>query len=266
MYQKILNALPGNHPWQTFLKWESVTDSTNSQAKGLATQGAPHGTVLVADSQTGGRGRMGRSFVSPPGMGVYLSVILRPNCPPDKLMHLTCAAAEAMCNALEEAAGFRPGIKWTNDLVFDSRKLGGILTELSISSQSGLVDYAVVGVGINCCQQLRDFPDDLQSMAGSLSMVTGKAVDRARVAAAMIKALYEMDRDLFQNKEALMNAYRKDCITLGQQIVLVRDDRRSYGTAVDLHDDGGLVVAFDDGTTGTVTSGEVSVRGMYGYV
>ena len=114
------------HPWAELVQVLDSVDSTNNLAKTLAAQGAPAGTVIVADSQTGGRGRMGRSFVSPPGVGVYLSVILRPEAPPEELMHLTCAVAEVLCDGIEVASGLRPGIKWTNDLVLGGRKLCGI--------------------------------------------------------------------------------------------------------------------------------------------
>lgn len=263
---KILSALPGDHPWRGSILWFDSISSTNDRAKELAAGGAPHGTVLIADQQTGGRGRMGRSFQSPAGCGVYMSVILRPNCAPDRLMHLTCAAAVAMCEAVENAAGFRPGIKWTNDLVFGGKKLGGILTELSVDPQSGLVQHAIVGIGINCCQRAEDFPPELRDMAASLSMVTKQAVDRSRLAAAMIQALSRMDVMLLTEKAAVMKAYAGDCITLGQDIVLLRSQERRYGKAIGIDPDGGLIVTFEDGTTEPVTSGEVSVRGMYGYV
>ena len=125
MITQIRNYLPGDHPWQNQIIWYDVTDSTNAQAKKLAMEGAPSGTVLIADQQTGGKGRMGRNFQSPGSMGVYMSVILRLPCKPAQLMHLTCAAAVAACDAVEAAAGFCPGIKWTNDLVHDKRKLAG---------------------------------------------------------------------------------------------------------------------------------------------
>ena len=158
MIASILNRLPEDFPWKHSIQYFPTIDSTNTRAKLLAAQGAPHGTVLIAGHQSGGRGRMGRSFHSPEGMGIYLSVILRPDCPATDLMHLTCAAGVAMCDAVEAAAGFRPGIKWTNDLIWGKRKLGGILTELSLKSD-GTADYAVVGIGINCCQQPEDFPE-----------------------------------------------------------------------------------------------------------
>ena len=152
MREKIIKNLRESCPWQDSLLWFDSIESTNTHARELARQGAAHGTVLIADHQTGGRGRLGRSFHSPAGSGVYMSVILRPNCNPQEIMHLTCAAAVAMCDAVETAAGFRPGIKWTNDLVCGHRKIAGVLTELGFDSH-GNVDFAVVGIGINCCQQ-----------------------------------------------------------------------------------------------------------------
>ncbi len=266
MKESILSRLSAECPWRDTLYWYDTIDSTNTKAKELAKDGAPHGTVLIAGHQTGGRGRLGRSFSSPAGMGVYLSVILRPNCKPAQLMHLTCATAVAMCNAVEQAAGLRPGIKWTNDLVFNRKKLGGILTELSPDPNTGLVDYAIIGIGINCCQTKADFPPEIQDMAASLSMVSGQAVKPASLAAAMIEALVDMDRSLLSGKEEMMDCYRKDCITLGQDILLVQGDNTCYGTALDLDEAGGLIVRFADGSVKTVTSGEVSVRGMYGYL
>ena len=141
MKQEILSAL-GNHPWAETLQYHDCVESTNDLAKVLADGGAPHGTVIIAGKQTRGRGRMGRTFQSPADSGIYLSVILRPDCKADKLMHLTCATGVAMCNAVESATGYRPGIKWINDLVACNRKLGGILTELSLAPDGG-VRYAV---------------------------------------------------------------------------------------------------------------------------
>ena len=128
------------------------------------------------------------------------------------------------------------------------------------------MDYAVIGIGVNCCQKLSDFPEELREMAGSLHMVTGGPIDRNKLAAAMVRRLYEMDQNLLSDKAAILDAYRRDCITLGQNIVLLRGEEKRYGKALDIDSDGALVVAFTDGTVGTVNSGEVSVRGMYGYV
>ena len=250
-------------PWQDSLIYYESIDSTNTQAKILAFQGAPRGTVLIADHQTGGRGRRGRSFHSPAGSGIYMSVILRPHCPPAQLMHLTCAAAVALCNAVEDACGFRPGIKWTNDLVYGQRKLAGILTELGFDAQ-GNVDWAIVGMGINCTQEEIQFPEEIRSMAGSLASVSGKTIDRAKVAAAMMDALYRMD---LTDKEKILTRYRKDCVTLGKEVSVVRADGVSHHcTALDIDAEGALIVRHSDGHLETVSSGEVSIRGMYGYV
>jgi len=241
-------------------------ESTNTLAKKMAAEGAPEGTALIAQRQTGGRGRMGRSFYSPAGMGIYMSMILRPGCLPGQLMHLTCAVGVAMCDAVEKTAGFRPGIKWINDLVFEKRKIGGILTELSVNGKNGLVDYAVIGVGINCCQAESDFLPELQKIATSLAMASNKAIDPDAVAGEMLYELYRMNRLLLSDKKDIMKQYRNDCVTLGQQVAVHRQDSVTYGYALDIDDEGALSIEHPDGTYENVNSGEVSVRGMYGYI
>lgn len=265
MKEQILTRLSPAYPWKDRFHYFPQVDSTNDRLKAMAAAGAPHGTIVLSDWQTGGHGRRGRSFLSPAGVGLYLSMLLRPACPPTQLMHLTCAAGVAMCDAIEASAGFRPGIKWTNDLVFGRRKLGGILTELRLDHR-GLVDFAIVGIGINCLQGPTDFPEELRQIAGSLAMVTGKEIDRAAVAAGELDALCRMSTSLLTGKTALMEQYRRDCITIGQEISLVRGEEIRHGRALDVDEDGALVVLFSDGHTEAVNSGEVSVRGMYGYV
>ena len=266
MKDLILPLLKESCPWQDSLIWFPSIDSTNTRARELAVQGAPQGTVLLADHQTGGRGRLGRSFHSPGGSGIYMSVILRPCCAPAELMHLTCATAVAMCDAVQYSCGIRPGIKWTNDLVLGRRKIAGILTELGLSSK-GTVDYAIIGIGINCCQEEADFPEDIRSIAGSLHSVTGREIHRERVAAAMMDALYRMNDELLTNRDNILNRYRADCITLGKEIsVLKADGTVRHGKALDIDHAGALTVAFSDGKTEAVNSGEVSIRGMYGYI
>lgn len=262
MLSKILMQLQ-NHPWLDRIQYFEEIDSTNNYAKALAKQGAPGGTVLIAGSQTGGRGRLGRSFSSPAGMGIYLSVILRPNCSPADAMHLTCAAAVASCEAIEAATGNVPGIKWTNDLLLGNRKLGGILTEIAINPKTGLLDWAVVGIGINCCQQSADFPPEIRDMACSLGL---QSQNRAIVAAALIECLQHMDARLLSEKKETMISYRKRCMTVGRDISLLRGDHVRHGTALDIDDNGALIVRFTDGKVEAVASGEVSIRGMYGYL
>ena len=228
----------------------------------MARQGAPHGTVVIADQQSNGHGRLGRSFQSPVGMGVYMSILLRPQCLPTELMHLTCAAAVAMCDAVEAACGIRPGIKWTNDLVHQGKKLGGILTELGLTPQ-GTVSHAIIGIGINCNQTEDVFPPEIRNIAHSLSMVTGREEDRFLLAAAMMEALWKLD---ITQKEAILTKYRRDCVTIGQEISLARGEEIRHGKAIDVDNEGALIVLFPDGHMEAVNSGEVSVRGMYGYV
>lgn len=264
MKENIRAYLDAECPWRDTLHWYPVIDSTNTRAKQLAAEGAPHGTVLIAGHQTVGRGRMGRDFHSPEGCGVYLSVILRPSCPPEQLMHLTCAAGVAMLEAVEKASGIRPKLKWINDLVIGSKKLGGILVEMTVDK--GMVDYAVVGIGINCLQQQEDFHPRIRDIATSLFLSSGKPVLPERLAAAMVEALYKMSLALFSEKAWIMDVYKANCITLGKEIQVLRHDSALPGIAVDLDADGGLLVQYPDGTRETVSSGEVSVRGMYGYI
>ncbi len=266
MKQTILSYLPGDHPWQNTICYFDTLPSTNDYAKELASQGAPEGTVILAGNQTAGRGRLGRSFHAPAGMGVYLSLILRPDCTPDQLMHLTCAVASAMCDAVEDCAKIRPKIKWINDLVCNNKKLGGILTELSVNNKTGLTDWAVIGIGINCLHKDSDFPPEIRDIATSLLQATGKKTEPSALAAAMIRQLYKMRQVFLTEKKQIMEAYKKDCLTIGKEVMLLRGDEKRPATAIDLDDDGGMLVRFPDGSTQTVQSGEISVRGLYGYL
>lgn len=264
MKEEILNHLSPSYPWKDRFTYLPTVGSTNDVLKDMARQGAPEGTVLISGEQTKGKGRLGRSFHSPGGSGVYLSMLLRPDCGPQQLMHLTCAVACAMVEAVEKAAGFRPGIKWTNDLVWGHRKLGGILTELGFGEKG--LDYCILGIGINCLQKAEDFPEDLQNMAASLSMAAGRPVSPAVLAAAEMEALYKMSGLLLSDREALLDGYRKNCVTLGTEISLVRGEETRHGRALDIDENGALIVEFTPGIREVVNSGEVSIRGMYGYV
>ena len=265
MKDAVLGCLRSEYPWKGNFHYFPTIDSTNDRLKTMARQGAPHGTVLMAGHQTAGHGRMGRSFHSPESAGIYMSILLRPECAPVDLMHLTCAAATAMCDAVEKAAHFRPGIKWTNDLVCGKQKLGGILTELGLNP-NGTVDYAIIGIGINCTQKAEDFPPEIRDIATSLSVVTDSKIDSGPLAAAMMEAFWQMDIQLLTCKKSIMEQYRKDCITIGQEISLVRGEQVRYGKALDVDENGALITLFSDGHLEAVNSGEVSVRGMYGYI
>lgn len=263
MKEQITSYLPTECPWRDTLYWYESIDSTNTHGKKLAKEGAAHGTVLIAKQQTQGRGRLGRNFHSPASDGLYLSVILRPQCHPNQLMHLTCAVAVAVCDAIEKVTNFRPGIKWINDLIANQRKLGGILTELAIDPETNLVDYAIVGIGINCYQKQEDFPEELQKIATSLKTATGVKASFPQLSAAIIESLWNMDKILLSQKGLLMARYKENCVTLGQEILLLRGEDRRYGTALDIDSDGQLLVRFVSGKTEFVNSGEVSCRNLY---
>ena len=264
METNLLSHLPASFPWRGKLHYFEVLDSTNTQIRRMAVSGAPNGTVVLADAQTAGRGRMGRSFHSPASSGIYLSLLLRPDCPAQKLLHLTCAVAVAAADGIEKAVGIRPGIKWTNDLVVDRKKLGGILTELVLNA-TGEVEYAIIGIGINCSQSTEDFPDELQEMATSLSLCTGRPVCREAVIKELLLSLEKLSQTLF-SADSLLARYRADCITIGQEVSIIRGEDVEHGTALDVTENGALTVLLRDGTIKTVQSGEVSIRGMYGYV
>lgn len=265
MLHEITQNLSITNPWRDKIRYFDTITSTNDVLKQMALEGAPEGTVLVANQQTGGRGRLGRSFHSPSGVGIYLSVLLRPNCGPRDLMHLTCASASATCTAIEQSAGFRPGIKWTNDIVYQGRKLSGTLTELGLK-EDGTTSYAIIGTGVNCNQSREDFPPEIREMAGSLKMFIGGEIDRSLVAAKMTDAYYHMNQTLLTNREALLAQYRRDCVTLGQDVSVLRGDQVRHGRALDVDEEGALIVKYENGTVEAVNSGEVSVRGLYHYV
>lgn len=262
-YDTLIAAL-GDHPWADRIHFLDTVDSTNTFAKTLAAQGAPHGTVVLSDHQTGGRGRRGRSFASPKGMGIYLSVILRYDTAPGRLLHATCMAAEAMRRAVRDACGLDTDIKWINDLVYGRKKLCGILTELTFTPTGGLGSL-ICGIGLNCLQMPEDFPPEISSIATSLRQVIGSA-DRTTVAAAMIRQLHLAAEDLLVNPKPWMADYKDHCITLGQDVQLLRGEQIRYAHVDDMDDQGALLVTLADGSKETVFSGEASVRGMYGYI
>lgn len=265
MINQIQFALTAECLWRDTLHWFDTIDSTNAQAKLFAKAGAPEGTIVLASHQTAGRGRMGRDFFSPARKGLYLSAILRPDCNAEQLMHLTCAAGVAVCNGIQEATGFRPGIKWVNDLIAKEKKLGGILVEVSHGSTAHHPEYAIIGIGINCTHTQEEFPPDLSETAISLASVT-QTPDIAKLAACVIEELWLMTGNLLSQKEMIMSTYRKDCITIGRQVILQHADRCRCVHAVDVDRNGRLIVKAENGCTETISSGEVSIRGPEGYV
>ena len=228
-------------------------DSTNAYLKRIALDGAPDGTVAVAAEQTSGRGRRGRSFQSAAGKGVYLSILLRPQLTPQQLMPLTGLIAVAMSRAVDRVAGTHSQIKWTNDLILNGRKLCGILTELSVEGETGELQYVVAGIGFNVSQ--------------SILRETGKLVSRAELAAAMIAELDALYTALKTgDTSGYLDEYRRRCVTIGREVQLLWQDTKEKVTALDVDEEFGLIVRRENGTVETVRTGEVSVRGLYGYV
>lgn len=243
-------------------------DSTNNYLKSLAQTDAIDGLAVTADSQTAGRGRMDRSFQSPKGAGIYLSVLLRPSLPPDRLPPVTALAGVSVCAAVERVCGVRPGLKWPNDPVLKGKKLCGILTEASLEAETGRIQSMVLGIGVNVAQKPEDFSPEVREVAISLLQALGKRVSRPQLTAALLE---ELDRAyaalLAGDLSKYLAAYRKDCVNLGKSVQLIPfgGGERETAEAVGIDDEFNLVVRGADGAERTVRSGEVSVRGLWGY-
>ena len=241
-------------------------DSTNTEAKRQAMAGAPEGLVVLAEEQTGGRGRLGRSFQSPRGCGLYLTALLRPQLPPIEVVDFTAWVAVAVCDGIQAACGVRPGIKWPNDLVLNRKKLCGILTELEWEAESGEFSCVIIGAGINVSQDEADFGPEVAPIAISLAQALGTAPDRTELAAQVIRSLNALYDDFPAQNAAYLECFRRDCLTVGNPIQVISGAGERIGTATGISDDFGLTVRWEDGSTETLTSGEVSVRGLYDYV
>ena len=245
-----------------------TVDSTNLRARQLAMAGAADGTVVTADRQTAGRGRLGRDFQSPGGLGIYLTALLRPDLPPERLSPLTAMAGVGVCRAVERVCGLSPGLKWPNDPVLDGRKLCGILTELSLEGETGRVDHVALGIGVNVLQRPEDFGPEVREMATSLAQALGRPVSRPALAAELIRETDRLYAALRGGAlEPYLAEYRRRCVNLGRTVRLLSPGGAAGETAeaLDIDGDFGLVVRAADGRVRTVRSGEVSVRGMYGY-
>lgn len=241
-------------------------DSTNLRAKQLAAEGAADGTVVVADRQTAGRGRLGRSFQSPGGRGIYLTALLRPALPPERLSPVTAMAGVAVCRAVERICGASPGLKWPNDPVLEGKKLCGILTELSLEGETGRVQDLVLGIGINVSQRPEDFTPEVREIATSLAQALGRPVSRPALAAEVIREIDRLYGTLAAGETApYLAEYRRRCVNLGRTVRLLGPGGGETAEALDIDGDFGLVVRTADGGIRTVRSGEVSVRGLYGY-
>lgn len=232
-------------------------DSTNNRAKELASAGAVHGMVVAADTQSSGRGRMGRSFVSPSGTGLYMSVILRPDFGIDTAQLITSCAACAAAEAVEELCGSQVNIKWVNDLYMNGRKICGILTEASLSLETHSFDYAVVGIGVNVRSVRELFGSELSGTATSVEDETGLKISR-NVLCARILSRLESHLSTIESR-SFLSEYRSRELLTGNMITANVGGETVTGKAAAIDDNANLVVELSDGTVRTFGSGEANL-------
>jgi BirA family biotin operon repressor/biotin-[acetyl-CoA-carboxylase] ligase len=249
-----LRPLLNTHDLGQTLHHFEVISSTNDHARDLAEQGAAHGEVVIAESQTGGRGRRGRLWISPPGLNVYLSVVLRPELPPARATELTLLASVAVCDALRQA-NVPAEIKWPNDLLAGGRKIAGILTELA--SEPERVQWVVVGLGVNVNATEADFPEDLRPIATSIRIERGDPAPRALFVAACLTALEGwLDLHAEEGFAPVREAWRARAGTLGKDVTVRTEGRDVVGRAEDVDETGALLVRTAAGVE-RILSGDV---------
>jgi BirA family biotin operon repressor/biotin-[acetyl-CoA-carboxylase] ligase len=243
------------------LEFFKAVDSTNTVLKRFAADGAPEGTVVIADSQDNGRGRLGRSWMSAPGLGIWMSVLLKPPFHPSEVQTLTLAASVAVCRALEPLKISGLGIKWPNDIMVKDKKVCGILTELSAEAER--VAWVILGIGINVNHQEQDFPEEIAPIASSLRLSgeTLSLVDRGDLAAGLINEIEKVyDEYIEKGSLWVVDEWKKYNLTLGKRVRLISQNQSLIATSKDITPDGKLVVELDDGSCLEVLSGEISLR------
>ena len=232
------------------------TDSTNNEAK--RNSDMPDGTLFISEIQTGGKGRLGRAWVSPKGIGIWMSLLLKPHILPQDVAQITLVAGMATARSV----GCGAKIKWPNDDVIGSKKICGILTEMSAEIER--VNYIVPGIGINV--NTESFPDELKEKATSLYIESGKKFERYKIVQRFLKEFEILYKKFIEGGiAAITDDYRELCVTIGKEVSVIYPNRTINGRAIDINDNGELIVETDNGII-EVDSGEVSVRGIYGYV
>ncbi|MCI8342269.1 MAG: biotin--[acetyl-CoA-carboxylase] ligase [Firmicutes bacterium] len=238
------------------VRYFETVDSTNNKAKALGMEGAPHGTAVIAEVQTAGKGRRGRAWTSPVGGGVWMSVILRPEILPQYVSSITLAAGISVCDAVNKMANVNAKIKWPNDIVINGRKICGILTEMS--GEISRVDFVVVGMGVNV--NTESFEGELGNVATSLMIETGHKFSRSDMAVKMLEELEKNYAIFVENGFlGLKNEYEKRCATLNKKVD-VSGSKNFTGIAVGVTDEGALLVENDEGRVLEVMAGDVSIR------
>ena len=246
------------------VRYFPVIDSTNTAARRLGEENAPEGILVIADEQTAGKGRRGRSWATPPGTDIAMSVLLRPQLPPDRISMVTLVMGLAVTEAVRSLYGLEAGIKWPNDVVIGGKKLTGILTEMSAELQ--MVHYIVIGTGINTNSV--SFPEELADKATSLRLELGHEICRAELVAAVMKS-FEEAYELFlrgQDLSLLMERYNALLLNCGRGVRVLETGHEYTGTARGIDRLGQLLVECGGGEIRKVYAGEVSVRGIYGYL
>lgn len=255
--EKLVSALKGDFFKGNLILLEEAA-STNLTLKELAAKGAPEGTAVFCERQSAGRGRLGRSFHSPAGEGIYLSVLLRPKGELSQAAALTSLAGVCVAQAIEDSCGLNPGIKWVNDVQVGGKKVCGILIESVI--ENGAPAWLVLGIGINVNNDPSAFPSELREVATSLRAEAGRPFERERLAAALLDRLEESYRGFPQNLPLIRQECRRRMVTLGQRVVIRGQEKGEIYLAEDIDEQFGLVVRNAHGERQTLRSGEVSVR------
>ena len=235
-------------------------DSTNQEAKRQALGGAPNGSLFIAEQQNSGKGRLGRTWASPSGTGLWFSVLLRSNLIPIPVTSVTLLAGLAVCRTIRTCTGCPAMIKWPNDIVIGSKKVCGILTEMA--AEIDRIDYVVVGIGINVNNA--SFAAELKVKATSLQLETGTAIFRVGLLQEILRSFESLLESHKTDPSVLLEEYKHLCVSLTRRVGFTRNKEALEGTAVDISSEGELIVQCDDGTLIPVSSGEVTVQGIYG--
>lgn len=235
-----------------------TVDSTNQVAKKLAIDGAPHGTLVTAVQQTAGRGRQGRSFFSPPKSGIYMSIIIKPTTTIDNAIMITTATSVAVCRAIKLVhKDVDPKIKWVNDVYVNGKKICGILTEAVTSFESGTIDSIILGIGINIIPPKGDFPDEIKDIATSL-FDDGGGCDKNKLIAEILNQVLACFQNISDRE--FLEEYRERSFVLGEQIDVITIAGKYQATAVDIDQNGGLIIKDSQNKFTTLNSGEISIR------